>query len=51
IVSSGDRRSLLLPDLEGIDDAAEQVAVARQKAGIGPGEPVNLARFEVIRYR
>lgn len=50
IVSSGGRRGLLLPDLEGIDSAGEQVAIARQKAGIGPGEPVKLERFRVIRY-
>lgn len=51
IVSSGGRRGLLLPDLEGIDTAREQVAIARQKAGIGPEEPVKLERFQVIRYR
>ncbi|WP_449240804.1 AmmeMemoRadiSam system protein A [Desulfoscipio gibsoniae] len=51
IVSAGGRRGLLLPDLEGIDTADEQVAVARQKAGIGPGEEVRLERFEVVRYR
>lgn len=51
IVSSGGRRGLLLPDLEGIDTASEQVAIARQKAGIGPEETVKLERFEVIRYR
>ncbi|MCL6635357.1 MAG: AmmeMemoRadiSam system protein A, partial [Peptococcaceae bacterium] len=51
IVRSGRRQGLLLPDLEGIDTPEEQVAVARQKAGIGPGEPVELMRFEVVRYR
>ncbi len=51
IVSAGGRRGLLLPDLEGIDTAAEQVAIARQKAGIEPGVPVRLERFTVTRYR
>jgi len=51
IVSSGGRRGLLLPDLEGVDNVEEQVAIARQKAGIGPGEKVRLERFEVVRYR
>jgi len=51
IVSSGGRRGLLLPDLEGIDTASEQVNIARQKAGISPDEPVQLERFKVIRYR
>jgi AMMECR1 domain-containing protein len=41
----------LLPDLEGINTVEEQVAIARQKAGIAPGEPVKLERFEVIRYK
>jgi AmmeMemoRadiSam system protein A len=51
IVSAGGRRGLLLPDLEGVDTVEEQVAIARQKAGIGPDEPVQLERFEVVRYR
>ena len=50
IVSRGPRRGLLLPDLEGVDTVEQQVAIARQKAGIGPGEPVRLQRFEVIRH-
>lgn len=51
IVSAGGRRGLLLPDLEGINTVEEQVNIARQKAGIGPGEAVRLERFEVVRYR
>ncbi|HHT25208.1 MAG TPA: AmmeMemoRadiSam system protein A [Clostridiaceae bacterium] len=50
IVSSGSRRGVLLPDLEGVDTAEEQVAIARQKAGIGADEKYQLKRFEVIRY-
>ncbi|AGK99986.1 AmmeMemoRadiSam system protein A [Desulfoscipio gibsoniae] len=51
IVSAGSRRGLLLPDLEGIDTVEEQVAIARQKAGISPGEKIRLERFKVVRYR
>lgn len=51
IVRSGRRSGLLLPNLEGIDTAEEQVSIARQKAGIGPNEPVELERFEVVRYK
>ena len=51
IVSSGGRRGLLLPNLEGIDTVAEQVAIARRKAGIGPHEPVRLERFKVVRHK
>jgi AmmeMemoRadiSam system protein B/AmmeMemoRadiSam system protein A len=51
IVERGWRRGLLLPDLEGVDTVAEQVAICRQKAGIGPEEPVKLYKFKVKRYR
>ena len=50
IVSRGHRRGLLLPDLEGVDTAARQVAIARQKAGIAPDEKVKLQRFRVVRH-
>lgn len=51
IVESGWRRGLLLPDLEGVDTAQQQFEVCCQKAGIRPGEPVKLYRFEVTRYK
>ena len=51
IVSADWRRGLLLPDLEGVDTAAEQVGIAMRKAGIAPGETVRLERFRVDRYR
>jgi AmmeMemoRadiSam system protein A len=53
IVSLGGRRGLLLPDLEGIDDAETQVSIAMRKAGIAEHDRkrVKLERFEVIRYR
>ena len=50
IVQAGRRRGLLLPDLEGVDTVEEQVGIAMQKAGIMPGTPVTLSRFEVKRY-
>jgi AmmeMemoRadiSam system protein A/AmmeMemoRadiSam system protein B len=48
---SGARRGLLLPDIPGITDAAQQVEIAARKAGIGAGEPVKLWRFKVERFR
>lgn len=47
------KRGLLLPDLEGVDTPEQQMFITRvHKAGItDPDEPVNLYRFEVIRYR
>ncbi|MDO4501739.1 MAG: AmmeMemoRadiSam system protein A [Coriobacteriia bacterium] len=50
IVTSGWRRGLLLPALEGVDTAELQVQIARSKAGIGPHEAVQLERFEVVRH-
>jgi hypothetical protein len=50
IIKAGGRRGLLLPDLEGVDTVEEQVGIAMQKAGIPPGTPVTLFRFEVKRY-
>ena len=50
IVSSGYKRGLLLPNLDGIDTVEEQVAIARQKGGISDNAPVKLERFEVIRH-
>lgn len=50
IVQAGRRRGLLLPDLEGVDTVEDQVAISMQKAGIAPGTPVTLSRFEVKRY-
>ena len=51
IVEAGMRRGLLLPDLEGVESAKYQIDICRQKAGIRPGEPVKLYRFEVKRYQ
>jgi len=50
IVQAGGRRGLLLPDLEGVDTAEQQVGIAMQKAGISPATPIKLFRFEVKRY-
>ena len=52
IVKAKDGRTgLLLPDLEGVDDAMYQVSIARQKAGIAPEESIFLYRFTVERYK
>ena len=50
IVSSGFKKGLLLPNLEGVDTVEDQVGIASQKAGIYPEEKVELSRFEVKRY-
>ena len=50
IVTSGHKRGLLLPNLDGIDTVEEQIAIAKRKAGIRDNEKVSLKRFEVIRH-
>ena len=51
IVSSGYRRGLLLPNLEGVDTVEKQIEIARQKAGIRSDEPYTLERLEVVRHQ
>ncbi len=51
IVTSGAKRGLLLPHLEGVDTVAVQLAIAKRKAGIIDGEPVGLERFTVARHK
>ena len=50
IVVSGQRKGLLLPDLEGVDTVDEQLRITKMKAGILPHEEVEIYRFEVKRY-
>lgn len=50
IVTKGGRRGLLLPNLDGVNSVEEQIAIAKQKAGIAQGENVELERFEVTRH-
>jgi AmmeMemoRadiSam system protein A len=47
---SGSRRGLLLPDIESVETAGQQVGVAARKAGIKPGEPLRLYRFRTRRF-
>lgn len=51
IVTKGYKRGLLLPNLDGVDTAREQIQIAKRKAGIGENEAVKLERFEVVRHR
>lgn len=50
IVESGGRRGLLLPDLDGVETAEQQIDIASRKAYIRSNEPIKLYRFEVLRY-
>jgi AmmeMemoRadiSam system protein A len=51
VSASNKRRGVLLPSLDGIDTAEEQIAICRRKGGIRPSEPVTLQRFTVERHK
>lgn len=51
IVAQGMKRGLLLPDLEGVDTAEEQIRIAKTKAGIWSDDNLEMFRFIVTRYR
>lgn len=50
IVSCGNLRGLLLPDLEGVTTPLKQLEIARKKAGIPAGADFTIERFEVVRH-
>lgn len=51
IVEAWGRKGLLLPDLEGVDTAQQQMEICLLKAGLRPRDPVKLYRFQVQRYQ
>ncbi len=51
IVQKGFRRGLLLPNLEGVDTAQQQVSIALRKAGISANENYTMQRFKVVRHK
>ena len=51
IVTKGNRRGLLLPNLEGVNTPEEQVSIALKKAGISINEKYTMERFEVVRHK
>jgi AmmeMemoRadiSam system protein A len=52
VVTAADgRKGVLLPDIAGIDSVAEQIAIARDKAGIDSDEPVELQRFQAESFK
>ena len=51
VVSCGQRRGVLLPEVEGVTSVDQQLAIARRKAGLQPDDDVTLERFEVIKLR
>ena len=47
---SGVRRGLLLPNLQGIETADQQIEIASRKAGIRAGEEIKIWRFQANRH-
>jgi AMMECR1 domain-containing protein len=50
VVTAGKKRGVLLPALKGVDSVARQLAIAREKAGISEGVPLEIDRFSVERH-
>ena len=50
IVTKGNRRGLLLPNLETVNTVDEQIEIACKKGGIDKSENPELERFEVVRH-
>lgn len=51
VVRSKRKQGVLLPDLEGVDSAEEQIQICRTKGKILDDEPVEMYRFQVNRFR
>ncbi len=51
IVSKGNKRGLLLPNLDGVATVKQQIEIALQKAGIPQDSNYSLERFEVVRHK
>jgi AmmeMemoRadiSam system protein A len=43
------RRAVLLPGIDGVDTVEEQIKVTRQKAGIPPGNELEIRKFTVVK--
>ena len=50
VVDQGSRRGVLLPAVEGVTTAPEQIEIACRKAGIDPKSSFHVYLFQVERY-
>ncbi len=50
VTGTGGRDGVLLPGIASVTTVDQQIAIARRKAGIAPGEPVTLRRFEARSF-
>jgi AMMECR1 domain-containing protein len=50
VATTDGRRGTLLPGIEMVETVEKQLEIARRKAGIGDGEPVEIERFTVRKF-
>lgn len=50
IVQQGDKRGVLLPNIDGVKTVDEQIEIAMDKAGVLRGTDFEMYRFKVIRH-
>ncbi len=50
IVSSGSKKGLLLPGIEGVCSSKKQLKIALKKGGIDPNKPYEIYKFETQKY-
>ncbi len=51
LIQSGQRRAVLLPDIDVVKSVPHQLELVRRKADLAPDEPADLYRFTVTRYK
>jgi AmmeMemoRadiSam system protein A len=51
IITSGKRRGVLLPDIDGVDSVEEQIRITLQKAGVSPSEDYSIEKFLVKKLK
>ena len=50
VVTSGFKRGLLLPDIDGVESVEEQIRVAKEKGNINENEDFKIEKFTVERH-
>jgi AmmeMemoRadiSam system protein A/AmmeMemoRadiSam system protein B len=51
IVAKDGRQGVLLPGIPDVTSASQQLAICREKAGIGTNEPINSFTFQTTHYK
>ena len=51
ILTSGNKKGLLLPNLDGVGTVQQQIKITKDKAGIKDKEDYSIERFKVTRYK